>query len=60
MHIIPEAILHKLRAHACRFAGLPEVTVPSAAIDDEQTAQWSTEMYARDLDVDKQQRGEVA
>jgi hypothetical protein len=32
---------------------LPEVTVPSAAISDEQTSAWSDELYARDLDRDK-------
>jgi len=40
----------KFRAHACRWVGLPEVTVPSAAVTDEDTARWSEERYARDLE----------
>jgi hypothetical protein len=53
--------LDKIRAHACRWAMLPLTSVPSAAIDDEQIALWSSEMYERDLDADKPTRtGEVA
>jgi hypothetical protein len=53
MKIISAHIAHKLRAHTCRWQGLPEVTVPSAVVSDEQTAEWSDEMYARDLDTEK-------
>lgn len=53
MRIIGERIAHKLRAHACWFAALPEVSVPSAQVSDEQTAAWSEELYARDLDAEK-------
>jgi len=58
MRIISERLAHKLRSHACRWAGLPEVTVPSAAVDDEQTAQWSADMYDRDLATEPKPRGE--
>jgi len=51
--IIPQAILHKLRSHACFWQGLPEVTVPSAEVSDEQTSTWSDELYARDLAEDR-------
>jgi hypothetical protein len=53
MKIISERIAHKLRAHTCRWQGLPEVIVPSAAVSDEDTAKWSAESLARDLDADK-------
>lgn len=54
-------ILTKLRAHALRFAGLATLTVPSAAISDEEVEAWSAEMYAADLANEPQQRtGEVA
>lgn len=53
MRIVSERIAHKLRAHTCRWQGLPEVTVPSAAVSDEDTAQWSAESLARDLDAEK-------
>ena len=42
-------IWRKLKAHVDEWADLPTVTIPSAAITDQQTAQWSHEMYARDL-----------
>ena len=42
----------RLRAHAKKFDGLPTVTVPSAAVTDEQINSWSAEMYARDLGGD--------
>jgi hypothetical protein len=48
-HLVEHA-LRALRAHACRWAGLPEVTVPSAAVSDDDTAQWSLESYARDME----------
>jgi hypothetical protein len=42
-------ILRGLAPHAERFADLATKTVSSAAVTDEQTRQWSQEMYARDL-----------
>lgn len=47
-HLVEHA-LRALRAHACRWESLPEVTVPSAAVSDDDTRQWSDDMYARDL-----------
>lgn len=42
-----------LRAHACRWAALPLVTVPSAAVTDGDTEAWSRESYARDLEAQR-------
>ena len=39
----------RLAAHRARWAVLPLVTVPSAAITDAQIEQWSREEYAHDL-----------
>jgi hypothetical protein len=51
----------RIRAHACHWVGLPELTVPSAAVDDEQTAAWGEEIYERALaDERKPRTGEVA
>jgi len=58
MRLIGADLAHKLRSHACRWAGLPEVSVPSAAVDDEQTAAWSADMYDRDLATEPKPRGE--
>jgi hypothetical protein len=44
-------IIRRLTEHAYKFAGLPELTVPSAAVDDRQTEAWTDEMYAHDLEV---------
>lgn len=52
MHLLGHIQL-KLRAHSCRWAMLPEVTVESAAVSDEDTSQWSRDMYDRDLDAEK-------
>jgi hypothetical protein len=45
--------IDRIRAHSCRYAMLREVTVPSAAVSDQDTAQWSAESYARDLEGDR-------
>jgi len=44
--------IDRIRAHACRFAALPEVTVPSAAVTDADTSAWSDEAYQRALDAE--------
>jgi hypothetical protein len=48
MRITPN-LRARIRAHACHWVGLPELTVPSAAVDDEQTDAWSKSMYDKDL-----------
>lgn len=53
MRIISEALAHKLRAHSCHWSWLPLTSVPSAAVDDQQTQAWSKESYDRDLDEDR-------
>jgi len=58
MRIIGADLARKLRSHACRWAGLPEVTVPSAAVSDDDTRQWSADMYDRDLQTEPKPRGE--
>jgi len=58
MRIIGADLARKLRSHACRWAGLPEVTVPSAAVSDDDTRQWSADMYGRDLATEPKPRGE--
>lgn len=57
MDLIPH-LLRKLCEHAYRFAGLAELLVPSAAVDDEQVEAWSRELYQRDLDNEPQRTGE--
>ena len=54
--LIPH-IIRKLNERADRFSDLPEVTVPSAAVTDAETAAWSDESYARDLHEDRKARG---
>jgi hypothetical protein len=39
--------------HMLRWAGLPLISVPSAAVTDEQTEAWSKELYDADLDEDR-------
>jgi hypothetical protein len=51
-HLVEHA-LRALRAHACRWASLPLTSVPSAAVSDEDTAQWSRESYDRDLEGER-------
>lgn len=51
MHLLSR--LDRIRAHACRWAMLPLTSVPSAAVSDDDTAEWSQAMYARDLDSDQ-------
>ena len=41
----PDAIA----AHNIRFAGLPLISVPSAAITDQQVNDWSAQDYEHDL-----------
>jgi Protein of unknown function (DUF732) len=53
MRTIGAALAHKLRAHACRFMSLPEITIESAAVDDAQTEQWSSESYEDDLELER-------
>jgi hypothetical protein len=48
MHLVGH-IHRKLLEHAYKFAGLPDLLVPSAAIDDKQVEEWSQDMYAKDL-----------
>jgi hypothetical protein len=48
--------IDRIRAHSCRYSMLPEVTVPSAAVTDADTAAWSRESYARDMEGDKPKR----
>lgn len=55
-HLV-EHVLRKLRAHACYWEGLPEVTVPSAAVTDADTQAWSDEAYARGIQADHHTRG---
>jgi hypothetical protein len=43
----------RISAHGCRFQMLAEVTVPSAAVSDQDCAQWSADSYARDLEADR-------
>lgn len=53
MHLIAH-ILRTLVPHAERFADLPLKTVPSAAVSDKDTAQWSLESYTRDIEADSE------
>lgn len=48
-HIL-RASAGRFRAHSCAWRELEEVTVPSAQVDDATTAEWSAQMYARDLE----------
>lgn len=41
--------IDRIRAHACRWAMLPLTSVPSAVVSDDDTRQWSADMYDRDL-----------
>lgn len=64
MRITPN-LRARIRAHAWWFGDLPEVTVESAAVSDEDTTAWSRESYARDLEIERkprtgEQNGEVA
>jgi hypothetical protein len=54
MHILSR--IDRLRAHALRWAGLATLTVPSAAVSDEDTEAWSKEAYEADLE-DESKRG---
>lgn len=59
MMLLPH-ILRRMAEHAYRFAGLPEITIPSAAVSDEDTQRWSEERHAKDLeDEPKQRTGEL-
>lgn len=53
MRIVAQHILDKIRAHSCHWSLLPLTSVPSAAVSDADTAEWSKAMYARDLDSDQ-------
>lgn len=44
-----EHIARKIRAHACRWVGLDEVTVPSAAATDEEVEVWNDHRYMGEL-----------
>jgi len=44
--------IDRIRAHACRYSMLREVTVPSAAVSDQDTTEWSEAAYQRDLDAE--------
>lgn len=58
MHLLSR--LDRIRAHACWFAWLPLVSVPSAAVSDQDCAEWSAESYQHDLDAEPEtQTGEA-
>jgi hypothetical protein len=44
-----EHILRRLAEHAREFASLPTVTVPSAAVSDDDTQAWSDHRYMSEL-----------
>jgi hypothetical protein len=48
MHLV-ESLLRKLRAHSGHWSELPEVTVPSAAVDDTDVEHWSDMRYMQEL-----------
>jgi hypothetical protein len=43
------SLVEHLLRHARRFADLPLTSVPSAAVTDQDTSQWSKDLYDRDL-----------
>src|SRR5215213_4622249 len=55
MRITPH-LRARIRAHAGRWVALPELIVPSAAVDDAQTKAWSEQSYEADMDEDRKHR----
>jgi hypothetical protein len=47
------SLIEHLIRHARRWADLPLTSVPSAAVTDDDTAEWSRDSYSRDLDGEK-------
>lgn len=49
MRIVAAHILDKIRSHSCHWSWLPLTSVPSAAVSDADTSEWSAESYELDL-----------
>lgn len=47
-----ESLIRKLREHAYMFAGLEEISVPSAVVDDSDCAYWGDVRYMDELLTD--------